>query len=214
MSSGQCTISSLSIAGNRTLTATYNGDATFNASSGTAVHRVRYNTVTTISAHAPNPSGVGQAVAISFTVAPSPTGGPAPTGNVTVSDGVNSCTAAASAQGCALTLNTMGARTLTATYAGDAFNKQSAAPTVAHSVLAPSTTTIGSVSPEPSDNGQSVIINYTVTGSGATPTGNVTITDGVNSCTASVATGQCAASFTTSGQRTLSDSSWCSSARQ
>jgi hypothetical protein len=73
-------------------------------------------------------------------------------------------------------------------------------------VLATTTTTITSTSPNPSVPGQAVTINYTVTvdapGSG-TPTGNVTVTDGIDSCTATVAAGSCPITFTTSGPHLL-----------
>lgn len=42
-----------------------------------------------------------------------------PTGNVTVSDGVNSCSGTVAAGACNLALATVGTRTLTATYGGD-----------------------------------------------------------------------------------------------
>jgi len=57
-------------------------------------------------------------------------------------------------------------------------------------VKSASTTSVISDTPSPSNIGQNVTIAYSVTGSG-TPTGNVTATDGVNSCTASVAAGSC-----------------------
>ena len=204
VSAGQCTISSLTLAGDRTLSATYSGDATYNGGVTSATHRVRYNTTTTITAHTPNPSGVAAPFNVTFTVVPSAAGGPAPSGNVTVTDGVNSCSATATAGGCTLALNTMGARTLTATFSGDAFNRQSnpSAP-VSHTVLTTSTTTIGTINPEPSDVGQGVTVAYSITGPGAAPTGTVTVTDGVNSCSASVAAGGCAVALSTSGTRTI-----------
>jgi Ca2+-binding RTX toxin-like protein len=50
------------------------------------------------------------------------------TGNVTVSDGVDSCTGTVAAGTCSIILTTVGARTLTATYAGDSsFNGSTSA---------------------------------------------------------------------------------------
>lgn len=81
--------------------------------------------MTTITSDDPDPSVVGQAIVVSYTV--TSTGG-TPTGNVTVSDGVDSCTATVAAGKCTLTPTTAGAKTLTATYAGDAnFNVSSSA---------------------------------------------------------------------------------------
>ncbi len=60
---------------------------------------------------------MGQAVVVNFSV--TPTSG-TPTGSVTVSDGVDSCTGTVESGICTITLTTLGTRTLTATYAGDA----------------------------------------------------------------------------------------------
>src|SRR5207245_5759081 len=75
------------------------------------------STTTAITGHTPNPSAVGQAVAVTFTVTSS---GGTPTGNVTVSDGAATCTGTVAAGTCNLTPTTAGAKTLTATYGGDA----------------------------------------------------------------------------------------------
>jgi FtsP/CotA-like multicopper oxidase with cupredoxin domain len=75
---------------------------------------------TTITAHTPNPSIVGQVVTVSFSVAPQFSG--TPTGTVTVNASTGqSCTGTliAGAGICTMSLTPGGARTLTATYAGD-----------------------------------------------------------------------------------------------
>ena len=91
-------------------------------------------TTTTLASDTPDPSVVGQAVTVAYTVTANPPGSGTPTGNVTVSDGVNNCTGTVAAGSCSLTLTTAGARTLTATYAGDAnFNGSSG--TASHTVL-------------------------------------------------------------------------------
>jgi hypothetical protein len=67
-------------------------------------------------------------VTVNFTVAASTPGSGIPTGNVTVSDGVNSCIGTVAAGTCSIALTTQGARTLTATYAGDSnFNASTSA---------------------------------------------------------------------------------------
>ncbi len=78
------------------------------------------STTTTITADTPDPSLVAGPVLVTYTVVAVAPGGGTPTGNVTVSDGVDSCTATVAAGQCTLTLNTLGARTLTATYTGSA----------------------------------------------------------------------------------------------
>jgi uncharacterized repeat protein (TIGR01451 family) len=66
------------------------------------------------------------------------------------------------------------------------------------------TTTITSDSPDPSGSGQTITVTYTVTATkGGTRTGNVTVSDNVNSCTGTVAAGRCTLALTTLGNRTL-----------
>jgi alpha-tubulin suppressor-like RCC1 family protein len=67
----------------------------------------------------------------------------------------------------------------------------------------PTTTTITADDPDPSAVGESVTVAYTVTSTGGTPTGNVVVTDGVDSCTGTVAGGSCTLALTTEGARTL-----------
>jgi fibronectin-binding autotransporter adhesin len=79
-------------------------------------------TTTTITSDSPDPSGVGQVVAVNFTVVPNLPSTGTPTGNVviTVNDASgDTCTGTVAAGTCNLTLTTTGSKTLTATYAGD-----------------------------------------------------------------------------------------------
>ena len=105
-----------------------NGTATANITIAQAA------TTTTITSDNPDPSNVGQAVTVTYTVTVNSPGAGTPTGNVTVSDGVNSCTGTVAAGSCAVTLNTPGSRTLTATYAGDTNFTGSTSAGVAHTV--------------------------------------------------------------------------------
>ncbi len=168
------------------------------------------NTTTTINSDNPDPSVVGQPVTVTWTVAVSAPGslGAPLTGNVTVSDGTNQCVAAVSAGQCDVTFTSAGAKSLTATYAGDSnYNGSASTPATPHTVnKADTTTTITEDNPDPSTPGQAVLVKWTVTvnspGAG-TPTGNVTVSDGVDSCNAPVATGQCSITLNTTGLRTL-----------
>src|SRR3989449_10661912 len=74
------------------------------------------STTTAITTHTPNPSVVGQGIAVAFTVT---SGGGTPTGNVTVTDGAATCTGTVAAGTCTLTPTSAGGKTLTATYGGD-----------------------------------------------------------------------------------------------
>jgi uncharacterized delta-60 repeat protein/uncharacterized repeat protein (TIGR01451 family) len=89
-------------------------------------------TTTTLTAHTPDPSWPGQSVQVGYSV--SAAAGGTPAGNVTVSDGVNSCTASVAAGSCNVALATLGTRQLTATYAGQGCAAASVSAPVAHSV--------------------------------------------------------------------------------
>jgi len=205
---GSCSIAFSSVGG-RSVTASYAGDGNFAASTSTGVSQTvnAASTTTTITDHTPNPSVAGQGIAVTFSV--TSTAG-TPTGNVSVSDGVVTCVASVAAGGCTLTPSTAGAKTLIATYAGDGDFAGSTSPGVGHTVSAAgTTTTITTHSPDPSAVGQAVTFTYTVVtnapGSG-TPTGSVTVSDGTQSCTASVAAGSCSIAFSSTGGRTVTAS--------
>ena len=177
------------------------------------------NTITTITSDSPDPSMVGESVTVNFTVAAAlpplvvttvQAVNPGPTGMVQVTaNSGESCGPVALSGGagsCNLTFTSAGAKTLTATYAGDAgFNGSS--DTENHTVnKANTTTTTTSDNPDPSAVGGAVPVNYAVavTAPGAgTPTGNVTVSDGTDSCIGTVAAGTCNLTFTSAGTKTL-----------
>ena len=66
--------------------------------------------------------------------------------------------------------------------------------------------TVGGISPEPSQVGQSYSVNYSVTASSGTPTGNVTVTDGTFTCIGTVAAGSCSLASSTPGTKTITAS--------
>jgi hypothetical protein len=121
VSAGECTLA-LSAAGTRTLTAVYAGSAEFEGSADTEQHTVAApepaRTTTRITADDPDPSDIGQAVTVGFSVTAS-SGTPTGTVTVTASGGGETCSASVAAGTCALTLTAAGDRKLTATYAGD-----------------------------------------------------------------------------------------------
>jgi hypothetical protein len=190
--------------GAKTLTATYSGDANYLASAGTAGHTVKNATTTTITADAPDPSTPGAAVAVSVTVSG---GGTVPTGtvNITGADGNCAVTLVAGSGSCNVTFNTAGARTLSATYNGDALNLGSA-DSEGHTVSqGASTVTITSDAPDPSTAGQSVTVSVTVSGAGVTPTGSVVLSGADVDCTITLAggSGSCPVVFNTIGAKTI-----------
>ena len=99
------------------------------------------DTTTAITSDTPDPSAVGQSVTVNYTVT---TASGTPTGTVTISDGTVSCSGTLPATSCNLTLTSAGAKTLTATYSGDANFNGSTSDTEGHEALA--TTAQGNVS--------------------------------------------------------------------
>ncbi len=207
-----CSLTSTS-AGIKTLTFTYNGDANFNTSSNTAGHQVnKASTTVAITADTPDPSVIGQNYAVTASVSVSSPGAGTPTGTITVSDGTNNCTITLPATSCNLPSTSVGAKTLTATYNGDAnFNGSGPSAGVPHTVnKADVTVTITSDNPDSSAVGQNVTVAFTVAASApgaGTPTGTVTITisGGSETCTGTLAagSGSCTLALTTPGDRTL-----------
>jgi hypothetical protein len=82
------------------------------------VQDVPIPTTTTITSDTPDPSTVNQTVAVVVSVASVPVGAPIPTGTVTVSGGVANCTInlVNGAGSCNTTFNSVGTKTITATY--------------------------------------------------------------------------------------------------
>ena len=161
-------------------------------------------TTTSITADTPDPSLVGANVNVSVTVNAANT----PTGkvNITGADVNCSITLSGGSGSCPVKFNSVGAKTLTAMYTGNATHSGSS-DTAGHTVQkAYTTTTITSDNPDPSITGQIVTVNFTVTvnppGSG-TPTGMVTVSDGAASCSASVAAGSCTLVLKLPGTRAL-----------
>jgi len=153
------------------------------------------------------PSVTGQSIVVTYSVPATAPGGGTPTGNVTVTDGTSNCVGTVAAGQCNLTITTAGTKTLTATYAGDANYNGATSPGFTQVVNKANTSaTITGQSNTSTPQGQSFFVNYSVTvdapGSG-TPTGTVTVSDGVESCTATVAAGVCQINLTTLGPRTL-----------
>ncbi|MGH9456864.1 MAG: Ig-like domain repeat protein, partial [Thermoanaerobaculia bacterium] len=195
--SGSCSIA-CSSAGDRTITASYARQGSWDASSATASQSVTVaGTVTTIASHTPDPASVGTPVSVSVTV----TGGSmTPAGSVEISDGAGaSCTItlASGAGSCSFTPAVPGMRNITATYGRDAAHTGSTS-SVSHQFVGGATTTaIVSHAPNPSVVGQAVTVSVTVSASFGTPTGSVTVSDGAGaSCTAGLTAGAGSCSFT------------------
>ncbi len=128
-----------SASGLTTLYARVDNDNTSSGSSNVLVLTVnKANTTTVITSDLPDPSLEGQTVTMAFSVTGAYGNTPtAPIGYVTVSDGVNSCTATVAEGSCDLVLDTVGTGTFVATYTGDSNFNGSESAGVDHIVTTP-----------------------------------------------------------------------------
>lgn len=204
--SGSCPVI-FNTSGGKTITATYNGNSTYAGSTGTASHTVSTGAAsssTTIAGDIPDPSVPGQGVVVNVTVAGS---GPTPTGVVSISGADNNCNIllAGGSGSCSVVFNSVGSKTLTATYSGDG-NFAPSSGTASHTVIQGSTsTTITGVAPEPSNPGQAVLVSFSVTGGGVTPGGTINVTGADINCTITLSggSGSCNVVFNTIGIKSI-----------
>ncbi|MFE5118958.1 Ig-like domain repeat protein [Streptomyces sp. NPDC056669] len=167
-----------------TVTAGYSGDVNFSSSAGTDTQTVAPATTTTTVASAPDPSVVGQPVALTAAVAPVAPGAGVPTGTVIFDFGDGSPAASASLAGGVATISHAYASadgfTVTATYAGG-ISYASSSGTDTQTVNQAATATALVSSPNPTVSGQPVTLTATVVpvapGAGV-PTGTVTFSFG------------------------------------
>ncbi len=202
---GYCDIPLLS-AGPQTLRATYLGGGGFSESSDTETHIVeRATTTTTVVAHGPDPSALGEEVEVSFSVVTQPPASGTPSGLVVVSDGLKSCSAKVRVGSCSLVPWGTGVKTLTVTYEGDV-NFQASEDSTFHEVSAALPRVTLATDPDASVVGQTVTVIFGVTAAGGTPTGTVTVTvdDGSGAqCSVPVEEGRCELTFDIAGEKTL-----------
>jgi len=153
LSGGTATFTSPALAhGQHTVSATYSGDADFEASTAEPLGHVAVPVATTTTvASAPNPSSPGAAVTLTATVVPDQPG--TPTGTVTFTAGGQPAgTAALGADGSATvgwTPPASGTHPVTASYAGDSVHSGSASNETGHAVtLSGATLTLSSAASE------------------------------------------------------------------
>ena len=196
--------------GTYSLTATYSGNYILLGSSVTETHTVvKANSSTSITGINPEPSVIGQPFTATYSVT-SPFG--QPTGNVTVtaSNSIESCTGALTntTGSCSLTLDAIGAYTLTATYNGDS-NFNPSFGTRSHTVSKfDTTTTILTDDPDPSLINQPISVTYMVSSPYGIPTGPVTVTvsNSLTTCSSILVngSGNCSIALPAIGTYTLS----------
>jgi hypothetical protein len=213
----------LTTAGARMLTAQYGGDSNFTGSAAaSAAHQVDSSggltaTTTAVTALVPQSSVFGQTVAATVTVSSAVT---SPLGNVTVTAGGSACngvlavaTATTSTATCDLApALPVGMTIVSATYSGNVTFAPSASSvggnltaTVAKS---PTTTSIGTHLPNPSNAGGAIAVAATVVASGGgagTPTGTITVASspGNETCTITLPATSCNVTPVNAGAITL-----------
>jgi hypothetical protein len=185
--SGNATFATSALAvGAHAITARYEGDAKLDGSTSAPLTETVSAAATSVAlASSVNPSTFGQSVSLTATVTVTGAGSGAPSGNVTFRDGTTVIGTASLGVSGVATLATsalpVGARTITATYNGDASFAASTSSALTQTVNQASTTTAVGSSSAPSIFGQSVTFTATVAavapGAG-TPTGTVTFFDG------------------------------------
>jgi hypothetical protein len=188
-------------AGSDTMTATYSGDS--NYASKTATATVTVNVMTpTVAVNAPLSGNVANALSIPVTVT-GPAGSVAvPSGSVSVSGGGYSSGGTALTVGAGSATATLvipanhltaGNDKLTVTYSGDAnyaTNTASATVAMTQTTLLPPSVAVSAASTV--ETGQSLTVTAGVTGTGATPTGTLTLTSGsYTSATQTIGTSPC-----------------------
>ncbi|WP_165371636.1 kelch repeat-containing protein [Pseudolysobacter antarcticus] len=200
---GTCLLTPTST-GNKTITASYSGDANFIGSSGSASVTVNPPSSNTALVSGTNPSTFGQSVTFIATVT-----GATPTGTVTFKDGTNAivgCSAVAFTGGtsnspvavCSTSALSGGTHGITAVYSGDASNMSSTSSSVSQTVNgATPTTTILSTTCMTTFVGNQPF-TLTVHVSGATPTGTATFKNGATVLCSAVALSSASASCTVS----------------
>jgi len=114
----------------------YAGDANHLGSDGSATISItKASTTTMIISDGPDPSLVGGAYTVTFSVSVTAPGAGTPVGTVNVSDGSGgTCTATLPSNSCSVTSTTVGAKNLTATYSGGANFMGSVSATAPHNV--------------------------------------------------------------------------------
>jgi Bacterial Ig-like domain (group 3) len=194
-------ISSLGL-GDHSITAVYNGDANYLASTSAMVTQVvDQASTTTVLTSLPESSFLGESVTFVAQVSAVSPGSGTPTGSVMFMDGTTELGTSDLSSGAAnfsTTGLTLGTHSITAVYTGDAdFTGSTSSPS---QQLVGGTSTALSSSANPSNFGQSVTFTATVTESatgGSVPAGTVTFMDGTTDLGHSTLNNAAVATFST-----------------
>lgn len=197
LNNGTATYStSLLAVGDHPITASYDGDSNFNASSSPEITQKvnKADTTTTLSSSA-NPSLVGQTLTFTATIAVLAPGSGDPTGTVTFKDGAATLgTGALSSNLATFSTSSLapGPHSITAIYGGDTHYTSSTSSSLNQTVGNGNTTTTLRSSPNPSVFGQSVTFTASVTAvppAAGISTGSVTLKDDMTSIGTAILSG-------------------------
>ncbi len=190
--------------GTRSLTATYNGDNNFNGSTSSTISQVVEQASTQAAVvSAANPSVFGQTASLTATISAVAPAAGVPTGTVSFFDGATLLGSTALSGGQATLSSSalsVGAHSITVSYAGDANFVTSVSNALSQTVNQSATTSTLTSSANPSVNGQKVTLTATVaaTSPGAgTPAGTVTFKNGATTLGTANLNGSAQATFTT-----------------
>ena len=205
---GTASLSTSSLAaGLHSITASYSGNSSLQASSSNSVSLLIVGPTTQTSlTSSPNPSTFGQTVQLTATVT-GVNGSGTPTGTIAFNDGgTNLATVNLTGGTATFSISTLsvGSHTLTASYSGDATFATSVSPPINQQVNKGVTVTTLSASPTSVGQGQGVLLTAKVTPLGAT--GTVTFLDGGTSLgTAALVAGTASTttSFSTNGNHSI-----------
>jgi hypothetical protein len=189
-------------AGTHTISVSYGGDASFNASSTTITQTVNKDGVTTTLASSANPSTFGGSVTFTASVTTTGAAGIA-TGTVAFKEGaVVLGTGALDGAGVATYTTSAlvgGSRTIMASYGGDSTHAGGSSAAVAQIVVPAASTTALASSVDSWVSGQPITLTATVTSTAAgTLTGNVAFLDGVTTVGTGMLDAAGVAQYTTS----------------
>ncbi len=181
--SGQAALSTSALAtGSHSITAVYGGDGNFGSSSSPVLTQTvgQSSSSSTSLISSSNPSTYGTPMTFTATVTGA---GGTPTGTVTFKDGATTLGSAALNGNAQAALSasalSVGNHSITAVYSGDANFPASTSPVLTQIVGQSNAATVSLTSSvNPSGAKQPVTFTAIVTGSGGTPTGNVTFKDG------------------------------------
>jgi hypothetical protein len=179
--SGVAQLSITPAVGSYSITASYGGSLTDNSSVSSPPIAVAVNAIATTTSLSAAPTSLTVSQSLTLTATVTPASGAAPSGTATFYNGTTSLgSETLNSSGVAtLTLTpAVGSYSITANYGGSTNDAASVSPSVAVTVIAATTTTSLTASPNPAAFGASVTFTATVSSSTLTPAGSVSFYDG------------------------------------